>query len=408
MPPSNQNKKILVIGDEPSDFICPLFKELSENYYLDVNLFEFRKKSRKEELINSIFNKNITLESEIGPLDVISTIFSPFLYLSFFKFFNPKKAIRIAFTEKNVKPIFLEFDVFNFHLLSQNALSYLDFIPKSKKIILSFWGSDLLNPTPNFNPELILKAVKRADAITLHSIEMREIFLSKYGRDLFDKVHIVLILDDTENLKKIINMIPKKETITEKFKSKHNISSNKKLVTIGHSGHDIDDHINVLKSLSLLKEELKEGIAVVLPMTYGCNDINYFKEIKEFCRKNNLSCIILDTFLSEDEIIELRIASEIHIRTPKFDAFSLSLCETFCSDNIIVTGAWLPYSRFRFSGAYFLEIDYYNKLTDLIENILNNFNETRLKHQGNHEKIIKMFNDENSSEKFYKALTSGN
>jgi hypothetical protein len=408
MPPPSQKKKILVIGNEPSDFICPLFKKLSKNYYLDVNLFELRKKNRKEELINSIFNKNIILNNKIGPFDVLSSFFSPFLYVSFFKFFNLKKAIRNTFTKNKVKPIFLEFDVFNFHLLTQNALSYLDFIPKSKKIILSFWGSDLLNPSPNFNPELISKAINRADAITLHSIEMREIFLSKYGRDLFDKVHIVLVSDDTENLKKIINKIPERESIIAKFKSKYNIISNKKLLTIGHSGHDIDNHIKVLKSLSLLKEELKEGIAVILPMTYGCSDPNYFKEIKEFCRENNLSCIILDTFLSEDEIIELRIVSEIHIRTPKYDAFSLSLCETICSDNIIVTGAWLPYSRFRFSGAYFFEIDYYYKLTDLIENILNNFNEHRLKHQGNHEKIIAMFKDENSSEKFYKVLTSSN
>ena len=399
--------KILVIGDEPSDFICPVFKKLSARYKLDVNLLEFRK-NKKEILIKEAFNKSIDLKTKIGLIDVFHSFYNPHFYFDFVKHFNFKLAIRAAFTAKKVKPIFTQHDVFNFHLLTANTLKYLEFIPKSKKIVLSFWGSDLLDPSPQFNPESIRRAVQRADSITLHSIEMREIFLSKYGRHLFDKVHILLVVEDTEMLEKIVSKIPEKERIIVKFKEKYNIPSNHKIVTIGHSGHDIDNHLVVLKSFALLKEAAKKEITLVLPMTYGCKELNYFEEIKMVCKKNHLNCLILDTFLTEDEIIELRIVSEIHVRTPKFDAFSLALCETFCADNIIITGAWLPYSRLRFSGAYFCEIDFYEKLTPLIEKVLLNFRENQRRHAGNHKKIIQMFKDENCSEKFYKALTFNN
>ena len=64
MPAVSNTSKILVIGDEPSDFICSLFKDLGTRYKLDIHLLEFRKIKEKL-VINEIFITSIVLKKDI-------------------------------------------------------------------------------------------------------------------------------------------------------------------------------------------------------------------------------------------------------------------------------------------------------------------------------------------------------
>jgi glycosyltransferase involved in cell wall biosynthesis len=331
--------------------------------------------------------------------------FYSIFYRSLFRKYGIKESIRASYVSTQIKSVFEEYDVINLHLVNKHSLYFLQFIPTNKRVVFSFWGTDLLNP-PAVSRQLIAKYIRRADRITLHTPEMKEIFLSKYGRDLIDKVKVTLLVDDTKKLDEVIEHLSSKNRIIEEFKKRYSISLDKIIVAIGHSGHHGDNHLEVIKNLGSLSAEEKAKLYLVLPMTYGCSDPTYFDEIEKTSLELGLKCLIFKEYLPKKENIELRLVSEIHIRVPKYDAFSLALSETICSDNIIVTATWLPYSRLRMGGVYYKEISEYKQLAQLMSNILGNFETEQLKHQNNHKAIVSMFQQENATEKFYNVFVN--
>ena len=79
------------------------------------------------------------------------------------------------------------YDLYHFHFCVSKSFRYLDVVPADAKVICSYWGSDLLRSSGLFEYAHQMRALARADVITVQSVEMREILLSKFGRDLFSQ-----------------------------------------------------------------------------------------------------------------------------------------------------------------------------------------------------------------------------
>lgn len=396
-------KKVLIIGNEPSDFVLPLLSDLINDHNIKIGLFELRKLKPKQKEIDKLDIEDIKLPDKPQPIIILKIFLSKFFYIELFKSFNLRESLRTANFYLQCDKFF-KYDTYNFHMVNFASLYYLKFVPKNKRVVLSFWGSDLLS-TLDRSKAAVEKAVIRANAITINTVELREIILAKYGRDLYSKIKVAFLFDHADHFNPILEKLSNKQEIISGFKKAHGIEQDKKIVVIGHSGHHIDNHLVILTEMAKLEKNFKENICVVLPMTYGCKDQRYLQDIRNFCDKNDLNHRVLNQYLSHDDIINLRIASEIHIRLPKYDSFSLSLCETICSNNIIITGLWLPYGKFKLNGVYHREIEFYEDLNKILKTCLLDFDNEIKQYSNNNKAIIELFKKADSSNKFNKILT---
>jgi hypothetical protein len=404
---SDKHKKVLVIGEEASDFIGPLFKKIRTKTDMYIGILELREKGRDELRIKDGFDQSHTIRtafSEYSSIEVIKALFDPRVYVNLLRFRSIKEAIRYRLKESQAKKIFENYDTFNIHAMSKEALFYIPFIPRSKKLVLSFWGSDLLDPNDNYPDHMIREAVERANGVTVHSITLREIFLSRFGRRHYDKVVPTLLFDDVDHFTPYNEKVVKKNEIVLKFKQKHGIGNEQTIIVIGHNATMINNHIEIVNALANLNEDIKTRISLVFPLTYGHAEKNYTQNLKDLCSAMNLNHVMLTEFLSQEELIELRVASEIHIRMPKFDAFSLALCETIYCNNIIISASWLPYRKMRTNGIYYHELDRHEELTGTVTSIMNNFDQEIEKHSSNNEAVLSLFNNENAAGSFIKVL----
>lgn len=285
--------------------------------------------------------------------------------------------------EKQMTEILKEYDVYHFHYLAPEFLTPLKWINNDKKILLTFWGSDLFQVAGVQNYEKQLEALKRAELITINSVEMKETFLAKFGRGFESKVRLA---DFGLNEKKLQHIRNKdKEKTTAEFKKKYNIEKDQIIIIIGYSGSSKQRHIEILKILNSLSEDVRIKIFAILPMTYGLQfeDNKYLDEVKDECSRSAFGTKIITDFMPDDEFTELIIAGQVKLNLRDTDAMNAAMLESLFAGCIVVNGSWLPYGKLRRLGIYYNEIDKLEDLKELIPQIVNNFENEKNKTKNN-------------------------
>jgi hypothetical protein len=306
-----------------------------------------------------------------------------------------KNAKEKVFSEQ-IRNIFMNFDIFHFHYLSPDYLSAIRFIPENKKILLTFWGSDLyqVSGVSNYNKQF--EGLHKADLITVNALEIKEAVLTKFGRDLNPKLRDADFRLSKSKLERIEQR--KKENANSSFKQKHGIPEEKIIVTLGYSASSKQKHIEILKILNEFDEKYKSRIFVLIPMTYGLEheDEDYLEKVKDVCNKINLETKILEDYLVDDELVDFIISSEITLNLRDTDALNAAMLESLFAGNIVVNGAWLPYGKLRRLGIHYREIENIMELKSLIPEILDNQGQEKERALVNPEIIRKNFLYENT------------
>lgn len=401
--------RILVLGREVSDFMCPLFKAVREKYGVTADLFELRDKSQLATCSATSFDNILDIPLVIKKYPksfILSAILSGDFIKQLFTTYNFRNAVRNSVLHKKIRPIFEQYDIVHVFFMTPELFHFFDALSTSKRLVVSMWGSDILQNNQFFDYNQQAKLISKADIVTVHQKEMRELFLSKYGREYVDKVREMLVVSDVSFLSKFINAIPNKSSLIISFKKRYGINDDKRIVVVGHSGHTIDNHTSIVKALTPYKGSIANRICLVFPMTYGCDTPDYFDEIAGLCNAMGVQFVILKSFLTLEEMIELRLASEVLLRLSKFDAFSLSLCETLCVGNVVVTGTWLPYSKLRGNGVHFDEVYEIEDIGPKLVDILDNYDVYASKCVNNASKVLAVFENENSVDKLNKIYTN--
>ena len=396
--------KVLVIGSEVSDFLCPMYKKMQENYPMEIDLVEPRKEWRNQALIDASFNAHHKLRFDLklfSKTEWVRSILLPAFWKYFLTTFNLKESVRVALVDQQLKPLQQQADVICFHNLSNHILWLLKFIPQNKKLVLSFWGSDLFLNNINYSYAIQSKALQRASHIIVHTPEMRLIALSKFGWQYEPKITALLSTDFSEALQNYIDGKEQAAMHLASFKHKYNIPSKDTVVVIGHSAHELDNHLQIIPQLTKLDPSLKESCTFVFPMTYG-NVGNYTETVKECCREQGIKHLFLEEFLSDEDAIELKFASEILVRLSKCDAFSLSLCETLAAGNLVIAASWLPYGNLRAYHVFYKEMNAFDLLPGVLTELLKNKESYKQQCAGNGQKILNFYADQNSIEKLAK------
>jgi hypothetical protein len=401
-------RKVLVIGREVSDFLCPLFRQVNEDGAFEVHLLETRKVSRKQSDIDASFAKQHRVNTslrEFGKGEWLKASFSGTFRRSVFRGKSTKDSLRDALVEKQLQPLFRHFDVFNIQFLTAEVVYLAGFIPEGKKIVLSFWGSDLFQCNEDFRHDHHQALIERANTVVVHSPEMKVIFLSKFGWHLEHKVKTFLMADMYQALQPVYEQLPSKAAAREKFRKKLGVEDSHMVITIGHSGHDIDDHEAIVGALANLPASIKEKCFFVLPMTYGAEP-GYIDLVEDACRKAGLRFTILKEFLSQEDMVGLRFVADILVRLSRFDAFSLSLCETLCAGTVVISGAWLPYGMLRASGIYYREISEVEQVAAVLPEVIANLDSYRMRCQDNPGKVMQVFSQMRPATQLSNVFTS--
>lgn len=383
-------KKILFIGPEVTDFLNPLANKLKELGYI-VDLLENRKIARNSNSINksysNVLNYNELLSKKIAVAIVIKYLFTTdfyknFLRTAFVNYLEGKsklvKSLRNSLAHQNSKEIFSsilnKYDIINFHSLAPNTLSFVNYINQDKKIILSFWGSDLYQTSGIKNYYEQIKAVQRADIITVLNYEMEKVVLAKFGSELKNKIyHTALGIDD-----EIFDLMDNNKKVRPdiSFLKKYNIPESKIKITVSYSGNPVCNHILILHELEKIESNIKEKIHLLVPMTYSNDSPQYMKDVIVALDLTKINYTLFDKFLSLDELAKLKVNSDIMIQMNKSDGFNTSVREALYADNILISAVWLPYSLLRSEDMFFYETDF-TKLGERVTFVINNYDKIK-------------------------------
>jgi hypothetical protein len=289
------------------------------------------------------------------------------------------EALRTALAARALRPTFADYDIVNFHLLSDAALRYLRFVPSAARVVLSFWGSDLYRqPFPQSAVQY--RALKRADRITLNTPEMREVLLAKFGRHLSPKVETVLFGLDPAVIHAI--QTQRKEDARTHFLASHGLDPTVITVAIGYNASTEQRQAEVIQELAKLPLATRQRLALVLPMTYG-GSVARASEMLDAARGLSLCAIALTEFLSVSELATLRLACDVAIHVPDSDAISASLVEFMWAGAVPIIGSWLPYGQVRAAGAFMREVGSLGDVPIALTDILTDLANHRARAQGN-------------------------
>ncbi len=263
------------------------------------------------------------------------------------------------------------YDICHFHYCTADSLQYIDVVPRSTKVICSFWGSDLLRHSGLEAYWSVSNALERADAITIQSIELREILLSKFGRHLRPKIHLCRFAVDASAYQQIVTLSRQGTLDMLQARQQMSLPADRVVVAVGHNGNPQNKHLEILAGLAGLPDDCKCRIVLLFPMTYGYQP-SYAEAVEAACRRLGFEYRIFKEYLSREDLAKLRIVTDILIHMPESDALSGTALETIYAGKCLVAGGWLPYGPFRRLGLSFVEVEGYEQLTHVIPPLLDN------------------------------------
>ncbi|MCR5590956.1 MAG: hypothetical protein K6F73_05430 [Lachnospiraceae bacterium] len=205
------------------------------------------------------------------------------------------------------------------------------------RIVISFWGSDILRQN-----RIILKIltllISRADVITLQTPELVKIFGNKMGRKYDSKIRIVRFgnpfLDDIDSMD---------DAVVSRFTEKYGIDTNRTVVVAGYNRTRGQQHLAVAKSLKQYNVD-RIRIFIVIPWTSGpCDDADAYRKEIEDILKDDYDYLFITEYLSDEELVALRKATDVLIQVQITDSMSASMEESLYAKKEVITGEWLPY-----------------------------------------------------------------
>ncbi|ARN76519.1 hypothetical protein BST97_15595 [Nonlabens spongiae] len=289
------------------------------------------------------------------------------------------------------------------HYLDKNRLKWVDFAPEDCKIILSFWGSDLMTvPRGVGEYNVQYHALRKANVITTQTLDLRTILLSKYGQDLQPRIQ-TQTFDPLLNNREIISQLSTGES-RKKFKLKYNIDPEKRCIQVGYSAAAGQNHIAILEQINQLPAVHKNTIAILIPLSYN-NTNDYVSLLLKRIATYDFQIIPVLEFLPVEDMLQIVSGCDIFISMRQNDALNAAMLESLYAENLVITGAWLPYGIYRRNSIGFTAVDRYEDLKGELLKILSNFAKAKNVTIKNRQKLAKLFDSEQIASNWLNVYT---
>lgn len=335
-------ERVLIIGNRFDKhlvrFVSGLRKE-GVSFYIDIIDASMRSdKSESDCLYDKVYIVKRTCNSLWYKIPIISHICK---YRDSRILFD---SISSSYAIINIQYITLLSCVLSFHFNSLSA-----------KIITTPWGSDIYRVSM-FRRKLVRKVLEHSDYVTAISN-------TKFGNDIKkifnvpEKKCIPLCFGSN-----VLDRISDSKIAKEDAKFFFVKNNEKYLIVCGYNASPAQNHLRIIDSLNRIKEYLPTNVFFVFPMTYAKKDA-YIKEVKEKLDKLGVNYKILDSYLSDDEIVLLRKATDLFIHMQTTDAYSSTLHEYLLCGTKIINAEWLRYPELEQDSIPYV-LSNFNRLSD--------------------------------------------
>jgi len=252
------------------------------------------------------------------------------------------------------------------HILNVHRYKFTRFFALLKpRIIYSYFGSELLRKNKD-ELEKQRKALKKASAITLATKDMVAHFREVYADGFDDRIHIVKYgVSGFDAIDRVLASEGK-----EACKRFFSIETGKTVISVGYNREPAQQHLEVLKRLSMLTESERKKIHIVLQMTYGSPSESYMTSVESAV--NGLGCThsIFSDFMLADDVARLRVATDIFIHAQVSDAFSATVQEYLYCGTAVINPVWIKYNEIKERGIYYMEYSAFNELPGIVSAML--------------------------------------
>lgn len=244
-------------------------------------------------------------------------------------------------------------------------------------LILNYLGTDFyLDP---FTKQFMLQSKKSlldyADFIIVDTRKILNDFLSlaPQYQSKIDVVHF-----KTYQLEVLKNKI----TQDNKRKSKQN---EKLTICCCNNATVRQQHWIGIRALAALKESDKRKIKVIFLMTYGYNSIPDYKDkIAKKMKEIDIEYNIIDSYLSHEELADLRKNIDILLHLIVADARSGALYESLYAGSVVIKGDWLNYPELEKENVFYISVKNEEDLTKKLSYIINDYDYYKEKSKNNY------------------------
>jgi len=269
---------------------------------------------------------------------------------------------------------------------------------KCSKLIISFFGSDF-NEVSKFHHFCNKRSIGLADTICATN----PVFLSKifnfYNLDAKRKASSILfpLMSAFSEFKDFLKK-------NDSLMAKNALKIHKKIITCGYSGARIVQHQAIWTSIVESKIK-KEEYKIIFPMTYGTQKAESIKNLKESIAGSKFDVFIIEDYLEVNDLIRLRLATDIFIHIQTRDQFSASMLEHLAAGSVAIIGKWLPYDLLREKGVYAVWINSPDELTEALDNVISNFQMHKDRTSVNRQIILDLVDWNNIKKDWIKAYS---
>ncbi len=372
-----ESLNILLVGDNELSIIHPFVTELkSSNYGLKFSIVNPYHVSGKIDSVllepfDKVYESEQCLNYRLSIFQFVIFIFRNNNFIRYTKAlikgiltFKLKKEMMFVFSDYKYKLFWTKeikkYDIIHHQALFDPQVKLLDIVKKqNKKVIISFWGSDLLNTNDINRIEKQKIALNLSDIVTAQTEEMRNVIKKKFGETIFQKSNSILFGISNMSLDKILSF--------KKLESKFNKNL---IIQVGYNSSKAQNHLKIIQALSDLEQELRDRIKLVVPMGYGNGGEKYISEVELLANKFFKNVIVNTSYLSRNEYLENFSNVDVYLNLPETDAGNSTIYEALLLGANIIVGSWLPYSEFEKNGILLHRVDEFSHLPSLVKQIL--------------------------------------
>lgn len=256
-------------------------------------------------------------------------------------------------------------DVCHIHYVHKSScVLYRIFKKNYKKLILSFWGDDILCP-PVKEEQQQVKVFPCADLITVTVENSKDVFRRKFGTK-YD--NILTFGRFAGGGIQGIHDFASKKTIKE-CRDEFNIPDGKLCVVCGYNA-DPSQHQDVIcNEISLISQEIRDKMHLIIPLQYDRISEKYIEDVKLSAEKCGCTYEILEEYVPFERNSVMCLATDIYLNLRDSDAFSNAMKEQMYSGSVMIQGSWLKYKELDDCNAPVVKIDSLSELHTALEDL---------------------------------------
>lgn len=231
------------------------------------------------------------------------------------------------------------------------------------KVIVTFWGSDILRITAK-DADRLEKILKISSWINIGTLQMHE-KLREYFGTIYDSSCTYVGFGGPA-----LTYIRDCKLSSADSKTKLGLDPSKIVVAVGYNGRREQQHIEAIKAIGMLDKNNKNKIQLLIHAA-SCQDDEYIDDITKELKEHDLNYVIIRDLLNLEEIAIMRIATDIFVHSQISDGLSGSIREAVYAGSILLNPSWIKYDKFDKDGVEYIQFSNFSDLTKKIKSVIN-------------------------------------